>query len=245
MRTSAATAARAPRRSSCCRSRRRASRRGTTRSWSAKIEGKPEERILSYLMLRSLKQARYSKENVGHFALAAETYTHFTSPIRRYPDLIVHRLLLAALAGSERPERSRAARDRRRMLAIGAPRRRCRARAGGVEEGQVHGRTAWATSSTRWSSAPPNSACSWSWRSCSWKAWCRSIRCRATSYTYHENVRKIIGKRTRREFSIGDQVRVHARPRGRRRAQAAVLHRRTRPRPQTPPRDVNWQPARV
>ena len=63
----------------------------------AKIEGKPEERILSYLMLRSLKQARYSTENVGHFALAADTYTHFTSPIRRYPDLIVHRLLRAAL----------------------------------------------------------------------------------------------------------------------------------------------------
>jgi ribonuclease R len=59
----------------------------------AKIEGKPEERILSYLMLRSLKQARYSTENVGHFALAAEAYTHFTSPIRRYPDLVVHRLL--------------------------------------------------------------------------------------------------------------------------------------------------------
>jgi ribonuclease R len=60
---------------------------------AAKIAGKPEERILSYLMLRSLKQARYSEENVGHFALAATNYTHFTSPIRRYPDLIVHRIL--------------------------------------------------------------------------------------------------------------------------------------------------------
>ncbi len=59
----------------------------------AKLEGRPEERILNYLMLRSLKQARYSVENVGHFALAAKTYTHFTSPIRRYPDLIIHRLL--------------------------------------------------------------------------------------------------------------------------------------------------------
>jgi ribonuclease R len=65
-----------------------------------KIAGKPEERILSFLMLRSLKQARYSEENAGHFALAAPTYTHFTSPIRRYPDLIVHRILKDVLRGS-------------------------------------------------------------------------------------------------------------------------------------------------
>jgi ribonuclease R len=67
-----------------------------------KIAGKPEERILSFLMLRSLKQARYSEENVGHFALAAPTYTHFTSPIRRYPDLIVHRILKEVLRGVTR-----------------------------------------------------------------------------------------------------------------------------------------------
>jgi ribonuclease R len=59
----------------------------------ASIAGKPEERPIAFLMLRTMQKARYAPENLGHFGLAAEHYTHFTSPIRRYPDLIVHRSL--------------------------------------------------------------------------------------------------------------------------------------------------------
>src|SRR5262249_24637153 len=57
------------------------------------VAGRPEERLINTVLLRTMKQARYSPEPLGHFGLATDTYTHFTSPIRRYPDLIVHRIL--------------------------------------------------------------------------------------------------------------------------------------------------------
>ena len=63
-----------------------------------KVEGRPEERIVSTVALRSMQQARYADQSLGHFGLAARYYTHFTSPIRRYPDLIVHRLLRETFA---------------------------------------------------------------------------------------------------------------------------------------------------
>jgi ribonuclease R len=173
----------------------------------AKIEGKPEERILSYLMLRSLRQARYSEENVGHFALAATHYTHFTSPIRRYPDLIVHRLLTASLDHQTYSNESelksiadecslteRRAADAERELVEWKKAKFMESRLGEEFDGLI-------ISTARYGLfveladlfveglVPIDTL-------------------PGDHYAFHENVRKIIGQRTRREFSIGDRVRV-------------------------------------
>jgi ribonuclease R len=65
----------------------------------ARVAGRPEERLVNTILLRSMQRARYAPVNAGHFGLAATCYTHFTSPIRRYPDLVLHRILAAELAG--------------------------------------------------------------------------------------------------------------------------------------------------
>lgn len=65
----------------------------TLQNINEEIAGRPEDMVISTMMLRSMQQARYDADNIGHFGLAADYYTHFTSPIRRYPDLIVHRLV--------------------------------------------------------------------------------------------------------------------------------------------------------
>ena len=166
----------------------------------AKVEGKPEERILSYLMLRSLKQARYSVENVGHFALAAHTYTHFTSPIRRYPDLIVHRLLrgariedLPAIA-EECSQSERRAADAERELVEWKKVRFMSERVGQDFDALIistakYGLFVELADLFIEGLVPIDTL-------------------PGDQYTYQENVRKIVGKRTRREFSIGDSVRV-------------------------------------
>ena len=173
----------------------------------AKVEGKPEERILHYLMLRSLKQARYAVDNVGHFALAAKTYTHFTSPIRRYPDLIVHRLLTALLDNkSPIPQEE--------LRAIAEECSQSERRAAEAERELVEWKKvkfmidrvgdefdALIISATKFGLfveleelfieglVPIDSL-------------------PGDRYTYRENTRQIVGARTRRTFSIGDRVQV-------------------------------------
>ncbi len=174
----------------------------------AQIEGKPEERILSYLMLRSLKQARYSAENKGHFALAALSYTHFTSPIRRYPDLIVHRLLDASLDGTRdliAPERlhliahdcsetERRAADAERELVEWKKARFMESRVGDEFRGLI-------TSTTRFGFFVEL-------ENLFVEGLVPIDTLPGDRYMFQENVRKIVGQRSRREFSIGDTVNV-------------------------------------
>ncbi|HKE26532.1 MAG TPA: VacB/RNase II family 3'-5' exoribonuclease [Bryobacteraceae bacterium] len=175
----------------------------------AKIEGKPEERILSYLMLRSLRQARYSTENAGHFALAAMTYTHFTSPIRRYPDLIIHRLLRGLLAGhperlpqdnelasiaGECSEAERRAADAERELVEWKKVKFMAERVGEEFDALVistakYGLFVELADLFVEGLVPIDTL-------------------PGDQYTYSENVRRVVGKQTRREFAIGDRVRV-------------------------------------
>ena len=80
--------------------------KNNTPEWYAEIveqcKGTSTEYLINNLLLRTMKQARYSPENIGHFGLASQNYTHFTSPIRRYPDLLVHRELMAAILENNR-----------------------------------------------------------------------------------------------------------------------------------------------
>jgi ribonuclease R len=174
-----------------------------------KIAGKPEERILAYLMLRSLMQAKYSEENVGHFALASDTYTHFTSPIRRYPDLIVHRILKHVLReepGVPMPEKAlediaaessqaeRRADDAERELMEWKKIRFMEEKLGEEFDGLI-------ISVTRFGFFVELV-----------DLFVEGLVPLATltddRYTYRENTRQIVGERTKKRYSLGNPVRV-------------------------------------
>jgi len=169
----------------------------------AKIEGKPEERILSYLMLRSLKQARYSDLNAGHFALAATSYTHFTSPIRRYPDLMVHRILGAHLDGKPYEANLHAIADQ----SSEAERRAAEAERELVEWKKVKFMIdrvgdefdALIISTTRFGFFVEL-------QDMFIEGLVPLDTLPGDRFEYRENIRKIMGVRHRRQFSIGDQV---------------------------------------
>lgn len=175
---------------------------------TAKLEGKPEERILTYLMLRSLKQARYKEENAGHYALAAESYTHFTSPIRRYPDLVVHRIL------GEYMDRQATALRQDQLRGIAEECSQTERRADEAERELVEWKKAkfmehrvgedfdaLVISVTKYGLFVELE-----------RFFIEGLvpidTLPGDRYSYQENVRKIVGGRTRREFSIGDRVRV-------------------------------------
>jgi ribonuclease R len=174
----------------------------------AKISGKPEERILSYLMLRSLKQARYSNINEGHFALAASAYTHFTSPIRRYPDLVVHRILSQYLDTQQKLLEERALKE------LGDDTSFTERRAAEAERELIEWKKvkfmqdrvgeefdALIISTTKHGFFVELS-----------ELFVEGLvpidTLGAERFLYHENTRQIMGERTRKAYSIGDEVRV-------------------------------------
>lgn len=177
-----------------------------------KVKGHKEETVISHLMLRSMRQARYSQESLGHFGLATDYYSHFTSPIRRYPDLMIHRIIreqlmeggigekrrqhLAAImpeVASHCSERERNAVDAERETDLVKKIEYMKDKVGEEFEGMISGVTGFGLFVELDMLVEGLVHVSY---------------LEDDYYHYHENVHALIGERTKRTFRIGDRVRV-------------------------------------
>lgn len=177
----------------------------------AKVEGSPEEAMISRLALRSMKQARYTTENTGHFGLAAKYYTHFTSPIRRYPDLQIHRIIKENLRGKLTEERilhyekilpevaaqcstrERLAEETEREVVKMKKAEYMRGRIGEEYEGVISGITKWGAYVEL-----PNTV----------EGLVHVADMKDDHYEYFEQQYELIGERTGRTYKLGQTVRV-------------------------------------
>jgi len=174
----------------------------------SEVKGKPEERVINEILLRSMKWARYSAENSGHFGLASDAYTHFTSPIRRYPDLIVHRLLKSVLSkkkvklpegilankADHLSERERVAMEAEREILNRYRVRFMRDKIGEEFEGIISGVMAFGFFVEL--------------RDIFVEGLVRMTSLQDDYYQYHEKKYCLVGERTHKTFRIGDKVRV-------------------------------------
>jgi ribonuclease R len=172
------------------------------------VKGKPEERVVNNLLLRSMKWAKYAAQNPGHFGLASEAYTHFTSPIRRYPDLIVHRLLKRVLAktGVSIPEevlskkadflsqRERVAMEAEREILDRYRIRLMKEKVGEVFDGVISGVMAFGFFVEL--------------KDIFVEGLVRITSLHDDYYHYHEKRYCLVGERTHQSFKIGDEVKV-------------------------------------
>jgi ribonuclease R len=172
------------------------------------VKGRPEERVVNEILLRSMKWAKYSAKNLGHFGLASDGYTHFTSPIRRYPDLIVHRLLKKVLAKEEMKvseevlagradhlsDRERVAMEAEREILDRYRVRFMKDKLGEEYEGVISGVAAFGFFVEL--------------KDIFVEGLVRMTSLHDDYYQYHEKKYCLVGERTHRTFRIGDEVKV-------------------------------------